>query len=112
MIPRRDAQSYSILGCAAAIAGLYLFGATRDITATGPAAVTILLLVMPAIGVWRGRGRAAFWYALVSTWIVAHALWLAADATSRPLGIAMLLAAGALFVMACAFARRRGLAAG
>jgi uncharacterized membrane protein len=109
----RDSQRWVLLGSAAAIAALYALDATwlrppPDGLPLGRLLV-IALLLLPMHGVWRSRGRSAFWYALLCTVLVAHALLLALDDRSRTLGLALLAANAVLFVAACAFVRRHGL---
>lgn len=112
----RDSQRWVVLASATAIAVLYALDAAwlRPPAEGLPFGrlMVITLLALPMRGVWRGRGRAAFWYALLCTVLIAHALLLALDDRTRLLGLALLLANSALFVVACAFARRHGLQQG
>jgi uncharacterized membrane protein len=115
-MPRQDSQRWVVVGGAAALAALYALDAAwlrppPDGLPFGRLLV-IALLLLPMHGVWRGRGRSAFWYALLCTVLVAHALLLALDDRTRLLGLALLAANSVLFVAACAFARRHGLQAG
>ena len=113
---RQDSQRWVLLGSAAAIAVLYALDAAwlRPPTDGLPIGrlLVIALLVLPMHGVWRSRGRSAFWYALLCTVLVAHALLLALDDRTRLLGLALLAVNSVLFVAACAFARRHGLQTG
>lgn len=114
--PVRDSQTWLLMLSALSIAGLYAADAwwLRPPAEGLPVGriVVIALVALPLRGAWMGRGRAGFWYALMCTLFVAHAMLLALDDRTRAFGLALLAASSVLFVVGCAFARRRGLRAG
>ncbi len=90
-----------------ALDALWLRPATEGLPLGRLAIVGLLLL--PLRGVWRRDGRSAFWYAIICTLPVTHALLLALDDRTRAFGLTLLAVSSALFIVACAFARQRGL---
>ena len=111
-MPARAHFRNTLLASALALATLYALDAAGVIagrTDTRVGVLFVLLLLLPVRGAWTCDGRAGFWYALLSTLIVAHGLAIAASADTRVFGLTVLGAALAMFVIACAFARRHGL---
>ena len=111
----RDAHTWLLLSCAALLAMLQFATALAQPQLEGrfppTPVIALVLLTLPALGVWRGRGRSGFWYALMSTVFVAHAFVVAAADSTQMYGYALLAASLVLFTEACAYARHRGLAA-